>query len=29
MNCSFDDVAIWSGGRAGTSDYTCEGPLRA
>ncbi|MGW0778158.1 collagenase [Streptomyces sp. NPDC002835] len=29
MNCSFDDVDIWSGGRAGTSEYTCEGPLRA
>ncbi|MEU1890379.1 collagenase [Streptomyces pristinaespiralis] len=28
MNCSFDDVDIWSGGRAGTSDYSCEGPLR-
>jgi microbial collagenase len=29
MNCSFDDVDIWSGGRAGTSDYNCEGPLRS
>ncbi|MEV4680747.1 collagenase [Streptomyces kurssanovii] len=29
MNCSFDDVDIWPGGRGGTSDYTCEGPLRA
>ncbi|MFD8159499.1 collagenase [Streptomyces malaysiensis] len=28
MNCSFGDVDIWSDQRAGTSDYTCEGPLR-
>ncbi|MFD5430215.1 collagenase [Streptomyces sp. NPDC127084] len=29
MNCSFGPVEIWSGGRAGTSDYRCEGPLRS
>ncbi|MGN9790008.1 collagenase [Streptomyces sp. OZ13] len=29
MNCSFDDVDVWPGGRGGTSDYSCEGPLRA
>ncbi|MER6997185.1 collagenase [Streptomyces sp. NPDC000410] len=28
MNCSFGRVEIWSNGRAGTSDYRCEGPLR-
>ncbi|WP_371501286.1 collagenase [Kitasatospora sp. NBC_00374] len=28
MNCSFGAVDIWPGGRAGTADYTCEGPLR-
>ncbi|MFB7493180.1 collagenase [Streptomyces sp. NPDC056161] len=28
MNCSFDDVDIWSNRIAGTSDYTCEGPIR-
>ncbi|MGI5480123.1 collagenase [Streptomyces lavendofoliae] len=28
MNCSFGEVEIWSDGRAGTSDYVCEGPLR-
>ncbi|MFE2023878.1 collagenase [Streptomyces hygroscopicus] len=28
MNCWFGDVDIWSNRRAGTSDYTCEGPLR-
>ncbi|MFE6164841.1 collagenase [Streptomyces sp. NPDC056486] len=28
MNCTFGEVDIWTGGRAGTSDYTCEGPLR-
>lgn len=28
MNCAFGEVDIWTGGRAGTSDYTCEGPLR-
>ncbi|MFJ8076514.1 collagenase [Streptomyces sp. NPDC096176] len=29
MNCFFAAVDIWPGGRAGTSHYTCEGPLRA
>ncbi|MFI1040440.1 collagenase [Streptomyces hygroscopicus] len=29
MNCWFGDVDIWSNQRAGTSDYTCEGPLRS
>ncbi|MGW1259528.1 collagenase [Streptomyces sp. NPDC002513] len=29
MNCSFGDVDIWSNRSAGTSDYTCEGPLRS
>ncbi|MFD3334437.1 collagenase [Streptomyces sp. NPDC058700] len=28
MNCSFGPVDIWTGGRAGTSSYHCEGPLR-
>nr|WP_242438067.1 collagenase [Streptomyces sp. NBRC 109436] len=28
MNCWFGDVDIWSNRRAGTTDYTCEGPLR-
>ncbi|MFF1508201.1 collagenase [Streptomyces sp. NPDC058326] len=28
MNCSFGPVDIWTGGRAGTSTYRCEGPLR-
>ncbi|WP_415951660.1 collagenase [Streptomyces sp. KLOTTS4A1] len=28
MNCSFGAVDIWSDGRGGTSDFTCEGPLR-
>ncbi|ORT57319.1 collagenase [Streptomyces sp. CB03238] len=28
MNCAFGEVEIWSDGRAGTSDYVCEGPLR-
>ncbi|MFJ8086477.1 collagenase [Streptomyces sp. NPDC096205] len=28
MNCSFGEVTLWSSGRAGTSDYRCEGPLR-
>lgn len=28
MNCAFGEVDIWTNGRAGTSDYTCEGPLR-
>ncbi|WP_418960700.1 collagenase [Streptomyces tritici] len=29
MNCSFGPVEIWSTRKAGTSDYTCEGPLRS
>ncbi|WFB10880.1 collagenase [Streptomyces sp. LX-29] len=28
MNCSFGAVEIWSNGRAGSADYSCEGPLR-
>ncbi|MEV6752787.1 collagenase [Streptomyces sp. NPDC051214] len=28
MNCAFGEVDIWTNGRAGTSSYTCEGPLR-
>ncbi|MER7767494.1 collagenase [Kitasatospora sp. NPDC096140] len=28
MNCSFGKVDVWTGGKAGTADYTCEGPLR-
>ncbi|MFH8487371.1 collagenase [Streptomyces longisporoflavus] len=28
MNCAFGEVDIWTGGRAGTSDFRCEGPLR-
>ncbi|MEU5998870.1 collagenase [Streptomyces sp. NPDC047197] len=28
MNCTFGEVDIWTNGRAGTSDYACEGPLR-
>ncbi|MFC8126226.1 collagenase [Streptomyces sp. NPDC057302] len=28
MNCTFGEVDIWTDGRAGTSDYSCEGPLR-
>lgn len=28
MNCYFGAVDIWSSGKAGTSSYTCEGPLR-
>ncbi|MEU1629951.1 collagenase [Streptomyces sp. NPDC020096] len=28
MNCSFGAVAIKSGSRTGTANYTCEGPLR-
>ncbi|MEW2529650.1 collagenase [Streptomyces sp. NPDC047071] len=28
MNCSFGAVDVWTDGRAGTSDYRCEGPLR-
>ncbi|WP_406864600.1 collagenase [Streptomyces sp. HUAS MG47] len=29
MNCSFGPVEIWSTRTAGTSDYSCEGPLRS
>ncbi|MEU1506942.1 collagenase [Kitasatospora sp. NPDC005748] len=28
MNCWFGKVDVWPSGRAGTADYTCEGPLR-
>ncbi|MFF7989188.1 collagenase [Kitasatospora xanthocidica] len=28
MNCTFGKVDVWTGGKAGTADYTCEGPLR-
>lgn len=28
MNCSFGEVEIWSDGRAGTADFSCEGPLK-
>ncbi|WP_240139487.1 collagenase [Streptomyces sp. MUM 178J] len=28
MNCSFGPVDIWPSGRAGTSGFSCEGPLR-
>ncbi|MFI6446843.1 collagenase [Kitasatospora sp. NPDC050543] len=28
MNCTFGKVDVWPSGRAGTADYTCEGPLR-
>lgn len=28
MNCWFGKVDVWPNGRAGTADYTCEGPLR-
>ncbi|MFB9393105.1 collagenase [Streptomyces coeruleoprunus] len=28
MNCSFGEVEIWSDRTAGTSTYTCDGPLR-
>ncbi|MFD8698020.1 collagenase [Kitasatospora purpeofusca] len=28
MNCWFGQVDVWPTGRAGTADYTCEGPLR-
>ncbi|WP_262386906.1 collagenase [Streptomyces sp. TRM49041] len=28
MNCVFGEVAIWADRTGGTSDYTCEGPLR-
>ncbi|MET9882765.1 collagenase [Streptomyces sp. NPDC006430] len=29
MNCSFGPVEIWSNHVAGTSSYSCEGPLRS
>ncbi|MDQ0945713.1 collagenase [Streptomyces sp. V1I1] len=29
MNCHFGRVDLWTSGRAGTADYTCEGPLRS
>ncbi|MCT4353129.1 collagenase [Streptomyces sp. Je 1-79] len=29
MNCSFGPVEIWSNRVAGTSSYSCEGPLRS
>ncbi|MFK4068325.1 collagenase [Streptomyces sp. NPDC029674] len=29
MNCSFGEVDIWSDGRAGSADYSCEGPLKS
>ncbi|MFI9062526.1 collagenase [Streptomyces sp. NPDC053429] len=29
MNCSFGPVEIWSDHKAGTSSYSCEGPLRS
>ncbi|MCF2527729.1 collagenase [Yinghuangia soli] len=28
MNCHYADPQVWSNGRAATSSYTCEGPLR-
>ncbi|MGW6532319.1 collagenase [Streptomyces venezuelae] len=28
MNCSFGKVDIWSDGRAGSADFSCEGPLK-
>ncbi|WP_441247124.1 collagenase [Kitasatospora sp. McL0602] len=28
MNCYFGPVDVWTSGAAGTSTYTCEGPLR-
>ncbi|MFG2842969.1 collagenase [Kitasatospora sp. NPDC048296] len=28
MNCAFGKVDVWTNGKAGTADYTCEGPLR-
>ncbi|MFJ1753966.1 collagenase [Kitasatospora sp. NPDC088134] len=28
MNCWFGKVDVWTGGQAGSADYTCEGPLR-
>ncbi|MFF0217930.1 collagenase [Streptomyces vinaceus] len=29
MNCSFGPVEIWTDHKAGTSSYSCEGPLRS
>ncbi|MFD0350684.1 hypothetical protein ACFQ0M_41060 [Kitasatospora aburaviensis] len=29
MNCTFGKVDIWTNGKAGTSDYTCEGRCAA
>ncbi|QQC92346.1 collagenase [Streptomyces alfalfae] len=29
MNCSFGEVDVWGGGRAGSADFACEGPLRS
>ncbi|MEW2630111.1 collagenase [Streptomyces sp. NPDC048389] len=29
MNCSFGPMAIWDNKAAGTSSYSCEGPLRS
>ncbi|MEU6862066.1 collagenase [Streptomyces sp. NPDC046876] len=29
MNCTFAPVEVWSDHRAGTSGYSCEGPLRS
>lgn len=29
MNCSFGPVEVWASHVAGTSSYTCEGPLRS
>ncbi|MFF4289708.1 collagenase [Streptomyces sp. NPDC001633] len=29
MNCSFGEVDIWSNGRAGTTQFHCEGPLHS
>ncbi|MFJ9690781.1 collagenase [Kitasatospora sp. NPDC101183] len=28
MNCWFGKVDVWPSGRAGSADYSCEGPLR-
>ncbi|MFE2229181.1 collagenase [Streptomyces kronopolitis] len=28
MNCDFGPTDIWSSGRAGSADFSCEGPLR-
>ncbi|MEU7430090.1 collagenase [Streptomyces sioyaensis] len=28
MNCSFGPTDIWSSGKAGSADFSCEGPLR-